>query len=557
MKRFSVLWFCSTCLFGFSDAQVFFVLTPVNPFQAQYGANVTLHWDYTGNKPLTLAQWGTLDGENGLQTIIAQQHGNSDVRYLSSYHGRAFIQGRASLTLIDVKESDSGQYGCQLTFEGEPSPIVNSTRLLVLAPSTTTTPPTAGGSSDDETTNTHPIYLAFVAVVLILIILVIVYFFMTRKRRAPPVIDKRNSRTFGPNLNAVEMNQLPPSYTDAGLDRGQNKPYDLARQEYSVIPPLLPNPDEKDWEIPRENLVYVKVIGKGAFGQVAKGMVTGLDDSKDSRLVAIKMLRENATDENRQDLLAELNMMKKLAPHQNVIQLLGCVTKTDPIMGITEYIPYGDLLGYLRKSRGLQDTYYKDPDIKPQSSLTPKQLFGFAWDIANGMEFLSSQKIVHRDLAARNVLVGDGEICKITDFGLARDVFKEDLYRRTATGRLPVKWTAFESLLYGICTTMSDIWSYGIVMYEIFTIGGAPYPKVDGKALASLLQEGYRMPRPSHLDTKLYDVMKACWNEKPEARPSFAELRKTMKAMGDEKEIYIKFEDYDSKLYQNLDDMEA
>ena len=117
---------------SFLDAQVFFVLTPVNPFQAQYGANVTLHWDYTGNKPLTLAQWGTLDGENGLQTIIAQQHGNSDVQYLSSYKGRAFIQGRASLTLIDVKESDSGQYGCQLTFEGEISPIINSTRLLVL-----------------------------------------------------------------------------------------------------------------------------------------------------------------------------------------------------------------------------------------------------------------------------------------------------------------------------------------------------------------------------------------------------------------------------------------
>ena len=88
-----------------------------------------------------------------------------------------------------------------------------------------------------------------------------------------------------------KQNQVPPSYTDAGLDRGQNEPYDLARQEYSVIPPLLPNPDEKDWEIPRENLVYVKVIGKGAFGQVAKGMVTGLDDSKESRLVAIKMLR--------------------------------------------------------------------------------------------------------------------------------------------------------------------------------------------------------------------------------------------------------------------------
>jgi len=164
---------------------------------------------------------------------------------------------------------------------------------------------------------------------------------------------------------------------------------------------------------------------------------------------------------------------------------------------------------------------------------------------------------VHRDLAARNVLVGDGEICKITDFGLARNVFQDDLYRRTATGRLPVKWTAFESLIYGICTTMSDIWSYGIVMYEIFTIGGSPYPKVDMKALASLLQEGYRMPRPAHLNEKLYDVMRSCWNEKPEERPSFSELRKVMKEMGSKREIYINLKDYNSKLYQNVDDMDA
>lgn len=539
-----------------SDAQVSFVLTPANPVQAQQGANATLYWDYTSNRPLTFAQWGTTDSESKLQTIIAQQRENGEVEYLSlNYRGRAKIQGRASLILINVKESDSGQYGCHLTFDGVT--IINSTSLIVSAQTTTTQAPTVAGLEDDENTNFHPIYLAFVAVVLILIVLVIVYFFVSRRRRAPVVIDKRNSRTFGPDVNGMEMNLLPSTCTDVEVDKSLNEPYDSARQDYCVIPPLIPNPNEKDWEIPLESVVLVKVIGKGAFGQVAKGMVKGFDKDSGNRLVAIKMLRDNPTDENRQDILAELNTMKKLPPHQNVIQLLGCVTKTDPVMVITEYVPYGDLLGFLRKSRGLQDNYYKDPDIKPQSSLRPKQLFGFAWDIANGMEFLASEKIVHRDLAARNVLVGDGQICKITDFGLARDVFQEDWYRRTATGRLPVKWTAFESLMYGICTTMSDVWSYGIVMYEIFTIGGVPYPKVDGKALSSLLQEGYRMPRPSHLDTKLYEVMKSCWDKKPEERPSFTKLRKMMKAMGDEEESYINLEDYDTKLYQNLEELDA
>lgn len=547
----------SACLLKISEAQVF-VLTPVNPLIVQDGSNVTFHWDYTASKQLTLAQWGTMTEGNILDTIIAQQHGSNDVEYLSSsFKGRALIERRAYLTLVHVKMSDSGRYGCKLTFEGGQS-IINSTMLIVSAPPTNKSP-TAGGSSDDDTIDAHPVYLAFIAVVLILIVLVIVYFFMTRTKRVA-LIDERNSQTFEPDhdVEAIELqNQAPPSDTDSGMVTPSNESFDLTRQEYSVIPPLLPNASEKNWEIPRESLVFVKVIGKGAFGQVAKGMATGIDNSTENRLVAIKMLRENATDENRQDLLSELNLMKNLEPHQNVIQLLGCVTKTDPVMAITEYVPYGDLLGYLRKSRGLHDTYYKDPDFKPQSSLRPKQLFGYALDIANGMEFLSSKKIVHRDLAARNVLVGDGEICKITDFGLARNVFQEDLYRRTATGRLPVKWTAFESLVYGICTTMSDVWSYGIVMYEIFTIGGSPYPRVDVKALSSLLQEGYRMPRPPHLDEKLYEVMRSCWTEKPEERPSFLELRKIMRTMGKKREIYISLKDYDSKLYQNVDDMDA
>lgn len=549
--------FLSAYVVRFSDAQVF-VVTPTNPIQAQYGTNVTLHWNYISIKPVTLVLWGILDEENKFQSVIAQKNGSNEVQYLASYRERARIQAQATLVLIDVKVNDSGRYGCQLTFAGESSPLFNSTRLIVSEPLATTVAPTARESSDEEDRKIHPIYLALAVVILILILLVFAYFFMTRTRRAV-VIDKRNSQAFGPDLKEVqvEMDQFSSNETDADKNIRQGESPDLARQDYCVIPPLLPNSDEKDWEIPRDSLVFVKVIGKGAFGQVAKGMAVGLANRKENQLVAIKMLRKNATDENRQDLLAELNTMKKLEPHPNVIQLLGCVTKSDPIMGITEYVPYGDLLGYLRRSRGLQDTYYNDAEIKPQSSLSSKRLFGFAWDIANGMDFLSSKKIVHRDLAARNVLVGDGEVCKITDFGLAREVFKDDLYRRNATGRVPVKWTAFESLLYGNCTTMGDVWSYGIVMYEIFTIGGTPYPKVDSKDIASLLQEGYRMPKPTHLDTRLYDAMKACWNEKPEERPSFADLREMMKEMGEEEKIYINLEDYDTKLYQNVDDLDA
>ncbi|CAH3157510.1 unnamed protein product [Porites lobata] len=127
----------------------------------------------------------------------------------------------------------------------------------------------------------------------------------------------------------------------------------------------------------------------------------------------------------------------------------------------------------------------------------------FAWQIAGGMEFLSSNKVIHRDLAARNVLVGEGEKCEVTDFGMARDVYRDNIYTKKSRGRLPAKWTAYEALLYGTYTTQSDVWSFGVVLYEIFSVGGCPYPGIEGDQIANKLKDGYRMPKPKHIDQKL------------------------------------------------------
>ncbi|CAH3158133.1 unnamed protein product, partial [Porites lobata] len=262
-------------------------------------------------------------------------------------------------------------------------------------------------------------------------------------------------------------------------------------------------PENQSWEVPRVSIFIEKVIGQGAFGQVAKGTALQLRGVEGTTTVEIKMLKVDARDSDRTDLLSELEVMKTLSCHPHVIKLLGCITESDPILVITEYVPYGDLLGYLRKSRGLNDTYYKDSDFKPQTTLTSQQLMSFAWQIADGMSYLSSKKIVHRDLAAHNVLVGDQEICKVTDFGMARDVHQENIYERKTKGRLPVKWTAYEALMYGQYTTKSDVWSFGVVLYEITTIGGTPYPRIAGRKMAELLLEGYRMPKPSHVDDAL------------------------------------------------------
>jgi len=263
----------------------------------------------------------------------------------------------------------------------------------------------------------------------------------------------------GSNVNVKTTNHHAPSQYMALVEvvqsQGGTGPEISPYSKINEYAPL--HPGTRSWEVPRENIIIEKIIGKGAFGQVAQGKASQLRGRDGTVTVAIKMLKDNATEKERNDLLSELEVMKKLRPHRHVIKLLGCVTESDPLLVVIEYVPYGDLRGYLRKSRGLNDTYLKDPDVKPQTSLTSQQLIKFSWQVADGMRYLSSRNIIHRDLAARNVLVGEQEMCKVTDFGMARDVNQENIYETKTKSRLPVKWTAYEALLFGRYTTKSDV----------------------------------------------------------------------------------------------------
>ncbi|KAM7446169.1 Endothelium-specific receptor tyrosine kinase 1 [Porites harrisoni] len=138
---------------------------------------------------------------------------------------------------------------------------------------------------------------------------------------------------------------------------------------------------------------------------------------------------------------------------------------------------------------------------------------------------------------------------------MARDVQQENIYERKTKGRLPVKWTAYEALLYGRYTTKSDVWSYGVLLYEIFTIGGSPYPQVDGRKIVSLLQDGYRMPKPKHVDDELYKIMKLCWLEDANTRPSFSELKIQLKKVENQHQGLINMNLYDNQLYANVEDL--
>eukprot|EP00095_Tigriopus_kingsejongensis_P006584 maker-scaffold445_size168248-snap-gene-0.27 protein:Tk06584 transcript:maker-scaffold445_size168248-snap-gene-0.27-mRNA-1 annotation:"hypothetical protein DAPPUDRAFT_60789" len=186
------------------------------------------------------------------------------------------------------------------------------------------------------------------------------------------------------------------------------------------------------------------MLGEGCFGQVWKYEAEDIGGNDGLTTVAVKTLRSSATDKEKRDILHELGMMKLLDPHPNVVSLLGCCTEKDPIFIIIEYVNGGTLQEFLRTSRSEHN--YKNLHGESQS-LTARDLTSFAFQIAKGMAYLSSKKIIHRDLAARNILIcHSDQLCKIADFGFARDIMTNNVYERKSEGRLPIRWMAPESL---------------------------------------------------------------------------------------------------------------
>ena len=253
-----------------------------------------------------------------------------------------------------------------------------------------------------------------------------------------------------------------------------------------------------------------QVIGNGEFGDVCLGT---LNQNGHSVVVALKTLKPDVTERHKSDFYREASVMGQFH-HENVILLLG-VTLQHPIMIVTPFMSNFSMQQYLRNN----------PCRIPLS-----QQGKMALGVASGMTYLSSISFVHRDLAARNVLL-DGDLTpKIADFGLSRET-EEDFYTMRKGGKVPVRWTALESILRKRFSSSSDVWSYGVVLWEIMSFGEEPYDKMEIFTLVQKLQEGYRMPAPKNCPDKAYQLMISCWLEDPQQRPSFAQIHSTLSRM--------------------------
>ncbi|XP_018568526.1 tyrosine-protein kinase receptor torso isoform X2 [Anoplophora glabripennis] len=305
-----------------------------------------------------------------------------------------------------------------------------------------------------------------------------------------------------------------------------------------------------EWELLSEKILTKEVLGEGAFGIVRKGEYYA--ENGNSIEVAIKMLKDNPSQEELRQFCQEIDIMKSVPSHPHLVSLIGCITQgtnQGPLL-VVEYCSKGDLQTYLRSAwnkltNGINKDKINLPNLLEYTKCAsnklydlnveqymdipqPKDLVSYARQIALGMEYLSSLKLIHRDLAARNVLICKDNTVKISDFGLSRDVYHNKIYCKTTGGKLPLRWMALESMTHQVYTTRSDVWSFGILLWEIITLGSTPYPGISTGDLLPLLKSGYRMEKPSNCSNELYTIMCKCWKAAPRERPTFSELRKTL-----------------------------
>ncbi|XP_055485289.1 vascular endothelial growth factor receptor 2 [Psammomys obesus] len=445
--------------------------------------------------------------------------------------GIVLKDGNRNLTIRRVRKEDEGLYTCQAC---NVLGCVRAETLFII-------------EGAQEKTNLEVIILVGTAVIAMFFWLLLVIVLRTVKRA------NEGELKTGYLSIVMDPDELPLD------ERCERLPYDASK-----------------WEFPRDRLKLGKPLGRGAFGQVIEADAFGIDKTATCKTVAVKMLKEGATHSEHRALMSELKILIHIGHHLNVVNLLGACTKPGgPLMVIVEFCKFGNLSTYLRgkrnefvpyKSKGARFRQGKDyvgelsVDLKrrldsitsSQSSassgfveekslsdveeeeasedlykdfLTLEHLICYSFQVAKGMEFLASRKCIHRDLAARNILLSEKNVVKICDFGLARDIYKDPDYVRKGDARLPLKWMAPETIFDRVYTIQSDVWSFGVLLWEIFSLGASPYPgvKID-EEFCRRLKEGTRMRAPDYTTPEMYQTMLDCWHEDPNQRPSFSEL---------------------------------
>ncbi|XP_067456803.1 high affinity nerve growth factor receptor [Thunnus thynnus] len=323
-------------------------------------------------------------------------------------------------------------------------------------------------------------------------------------------------------------NSPPSSDEDSGLSSFVENP-----QYFCGI---IKDKDMCVQHIKRQDIVLKWELGEGAFGKVYLAECANLSPDSDKMLVAIKTLKD-ANESTRLDFQREAELLTVLQ-HQHIVRFYGVCTDGEPLAMVFEYMRHGDLNRFLR-AHGPDARILEESKMPPLGELTLPQMLHIAAQIASGMVYLASLHFVHRDLATRNCLVGEGLVVKIGDFGMSRDIYSTDYYRVGGRTMLPIRWMPPESIMYRKFTTESDIWSFGVVLWEIFTYGKQPWYQLSNSEAIECITQGRELERPRTCPKEVYLLMQGCWQREPQQRMVIKDIHSRLLALVKNPPVYL------------------
>lgn len=294
------------------------------------------------------------------------------------------------------------------------------------------------------------------------------------------------------------------------------------------------NPKLEHLEYPRNDIIYIRDVGQGAFGRVFQAKAPGLIKNEEFTMVAVKMLKEEASDDLIRDFEREAGLLSEFE-HPNIVKLLGVCAIGKPMCLLFEFMSKGDLNSYLRmcspsnyivRSNG-STTSSNFSDVK----IRHIEQINIAKQVCSGMVYLSDRKFVHRDLASRNCLLDHHGQVKIADFGLSQKVYLQEYYRGDEQDAIPIRWMPLEAILHNKYTVESDVWAFGVLLWEIFSLALQPYYGLSHEEVVKGLKEGQVLQCPENTPKSAYKLMLLCWNPKPLARPSFRALYRDLETI--------------------------
>ncbi|XP_062828101.1 BDNF/NT-3 growth factors receptor isoform X2 [Anolis carolinensis] len=338
-------------------------------------------------------------------------------------------------------------------------------------------------------------------------------------------------------LHHISNGSNTPSSSEGGPDAviiGMTKIPVIENPQYFGITNSQLKPDTFVQHIKRHNIVLKRELGEGAFGKVFLAECYNLCPEQDKILVAVKTLKD-ASDNARKDFHREAELLTNLQ-HDHIVKFYGVCVEGDPLIMVFEYMKHGDLNKFLR-AHGPDAVLMAEGNLLAE--LTQSQMLHIAQQIAAGMVYLASQHFVHRDLATRNCLVGENLLVKIGDFGMSRDVYSTDYYRVGGHTMLPIRWMPPESIMYRKFTTESDVWSLGVVLWEIFTYGKQPWYQLSNNEVIECITQGRVLQRPRTCPKEVYDLMLGCWQREPHMRLNIKEIHSLLQNLAKASPVYL------------------